>query len=86
MLNKTEKTSDLMFERFKRNVSEIVTGDGGELELTVEQRKYFLIFKNGDFLVSSCHMKHLSKPYRIMDRIYYQSKKELQCYFSNAPR
>lgn len=29
MLNKTEKTSDLMFERFKRNVSEIVTGDGG---------------------------------------------------------
>ncbi|EPA4140257.1 bundle-forming pilus extension ATPase [Escherichia coli] len=58
MLNKTEKTSDLMFERFKRNVSEIVTGDGGELELTVEQRKYFLIFKNGDFLVSSCHMKH----------------------------
>lgn len=58
MLNNTENNSGLTFERFKRNVSEIITGEGGELELTDEQRKYFLIFRNGDFLVSSCHINH----------------------------
>ncbi len=41
MLNKTEKTSDLMFERFKRNVSEIVTGDGGSLSLLLNRENTF---------------------------------------------
>ncbi|CAD6176222.1 nucleotide binding protein [Escherichia coli] len=43
--------SDL--ERFKSNVTNIVTSKGGEIELTDEQRRHFLIFSNGDFLVSS---------------------------------
>ncbi len=42
--------SDL--ERFRRNVTRIVTSKGGDIELTDEQRKHFLIFSNGDFLVS----------------------------------
>ncbi|HGY9136387.1 TPA: GspE/PulE family protein [Escherichia coli] len=45
--------SPLDLERFRRNVTRIVTSKGGDIELTDEQRKHFLIFSNGDFLVSS---------------------------------
>lgn len=58
MFKNAENGSDSILQRFRRNVSQIVTGKGGDLELTDDQQKYFLIFRNGDFLVSSCHIKH----------------------------
>lgn len=48
----------LDIERFKRNVKNIVTVKGGDIELTEEQKKHFLIFGNGDFLVSSEAIKN----------------------------
>ncbi len=41
MLNNTENNSGLTFERFKRNVSEIITGEGGSLSLLMNRENTF---------------------------------------------
>lgn len=43
--------SDL--ERFQKNVKNIITLKGGSIDLTDEQRKHYLMFNNGDLLVST---------------------------------
>ena len=40
------------FANFRRNVANIITSKGGVIELSDDQRKHFLIFNNGDFLIS----------------------------------
>ena len=45
--------TEMDLERFRHNIRLITTIKGGCIDLTDEQRKHFLLYENGDFLVSS---------------------------------
>ena len=60
IVEQLKTADDQDFLRFRKNISDIVTVKGGLIETTDEQKKICIIYKNGDFLISTEHLENPS--------------------------